>query len=316
LDLTTDYHRILIIRLGALGDLALCNAAFQALRERYPRATIALLTQPQWRDFARSQPWFDQIIEDTRPSSWQLEKWLTLWQRLRRFDPQLVIDLQGKTRQTILYALLGGWHGPDWSGAAPRCRFPRVWPPQPNWHFTDFIAAQLQVMGITAPKPTAADYQWLDAPIDALALPEKFVLLVPGCSPTHPEKRWPASSYAQLAQTLHQQGLASVMIGTKAEADVLTAIQREAPEVINLGGRTGLLQIGAIARRAQAVIGNDTGPVHLAAATGTPTLTLFSGTGTPVWSAPIGRKTQWLQETTLDALPVERVLTQLRGMLE
>ena len=310
-----DYQRIMVIRLGARGDLVLCSPAFQAIRAAYPRAIITLLTQPQWMDFCRTMPWFDHVISDARPEFWRVGAWADLLRRVKDGDPQCIFDLQGKLRQDVLYALLGGpWAGRDWSGAAWRCRYPRVWPPQPGWHYTDFVAAQLRAAGIMM--PAAADYDWLDAPVDGLALPEKFVLLIPGCAPTRPEKRWPAAHYAEIATIMQGHGYQAVMIGTRAEAEVLAAIKALHPDVIDLGGRTTLLQIGGVARRAQAVIGNDTGPTHIAAAVGAPTVALFSGSVNPVWSRPMGARTAHLQAETLAALPAGPVLQALYAMLD
>lgn len=301
----SNYQRILVVRLGALGDLVLCTPAFQAIRAAYPRAIITLLTQPQWVDFTRTMPWFDHIMADARPDPWEIASWFDLLRRVRENAPQCVFDLQGKRRQDVLYALLGGpFGGIDWSGAAWHCRYPRVWPPMPHWHFVDFIGAQLRVVGLNLPQQP--DFDWLDAPVDALGLPDKFVLLIPGCAPTRPEKRWP--HFALLARRLQNQGIATVMIGTKAEADVLASIKRAVPEMVDLGGQTSLLQIGAVARRAQTVIANDTGPAHIAAAVGAPTLSLFTGNVNPLWSSPRGPQTLWLQETDLANLTVERVL--------
>lgn len=305
---TQNYQRILVIRLGALGDLVLCAPAFQAIRAAYPRAIITLLTQPQWIDFTRAMPWFDHIMADARPEPWDIGSWFDLLRRVRESAPQCVFDLQGKRRQAALYALLGGpFGGVAWSGAAWRCRYPRAWPPLPHWHFVDFLGAQLQAAGLALPPQT--DFDWLDASVDKLGLPEKFVLLIPGCAPTRPEKRWP--HFALLARRLQNQGIATVMIGTRAEAEVLAGIKRAVPEAIDLGGQTSLLQIGAVARRAESVIANDTGPAHIAAAVGTPTLSLFTGSVNPLWSAPRGAQTLWLQEADLANLTVERVLQGL-----
>jgi ADP-heptose:LPS heptosyltransferase len=306
-----NYQRILVVRLGALGDLVLCSPAFQAIREAYPRAIITLLTQPVWVDFARSMPWFDHVMTDARPEPWSFAAWLDLLRRVRESDPQMVFDLQGKRRQSVLYGLLRGpWGGVDWSGAAWRCKYPRIWPPKANWHFRDFIAGQLRVAHV--PMPAQFDFDWLDAPVTTFNLPQRYVLLIPGCAPTRPEKRWPY--YGKLARQLLAQGVPVVMIGTKSEADVLAAIKTVAPDVVDLGGKTSLLQIGAIARHARAVVGNDTGPAHIAAAVGAPTLSLFTGSVNPIWSAPQGAKTIWLQENNLSDLTVTRVMQQLQTL--
>lgn len=309
----TAAHRILVIRLGALGDLTLCAPAFQAIRAAHPQAEIALLTQPAWVDFTRTMPWFDHIFTDTRPRAGQIDAWGDLLRRVRAFNPDHVYDLQGKFRQDLLFWMLGGcFNGITWSGAARFCRYPRVWPPQPDWHFADFIAAQLRVAGLTTPE--YADWSWFNAPVDEFALPEKFILFIPGCAPTRPEKRWPAAAYAEVARYYLAQNIAVVMIGARGDRDALEAIKACVPAVHDLGGRTNLPQIGGIARRALAVLGNDTGPSHLAAAVGAPSLTLFTDTVNPVWSHPRGAHAAYLQGNPLAALAAVEVLPHLRHL--
>lgn len=306
-----DAQRILVIRLGALGDITLCAPAFQAIRAAHPRADIALLTQPAWLDFTSAMPWFDRVLTDSRPRPMNMASWIELLRCVRRFEPDMVYDLQGKARQSVLFWLLGGpLRGPAWSGAARLCRYPRVWPPQTGWHFADFLAAQLHGTGITVPEQ--ADWSWFDAPVDGLRLPEKFILLIPGCAPTRPEKRWPAAAYAAVARHYQAQGLGVVMIGTRADGDALEGVKRLAPGVLDLGGRTSLPQIGAIARRAAAVLANDTGPAHLAAVVGAPVLTLFPASVNPVWSQPRGPRTAVMQGRPLADMEPARVIEALR----
>jgi ADP-heptose:LPS heptosyltransferase len=127
-------------------------------------------------------------------------------------------------------------------------------------------------------------------------------------------KRWPASHYAELAKRLQARGIASVAIGTKTEADTIAAIRQDAPEVIDLCGQTNLYQIAALARHAACTIGNDTGPMHLAAAVGSPTLAVLSGHTNPVWSAPYGPVTGWAKRDPIADLPVDEVFLALQKL--
>ncbi len=303
-------ERILVIRLGALGDLVLCFQAFASIRAAHPNAEIALLSMPAFAGFARLMPWFDRILIDPRAPGWRIDAWLRLARQVRAFAPTRVYDLQGKRRQTILYNLLGGpVCGPEWSGAAPGCSHPRLWPPQPDMHYTDFVAAQMAKAGISlVAKP---DLSWLDAPLDSFALPERYALLIPGCAPDRPYKRWPPMHYAALARQLAAQGIGSVAIGTKHDAAAVQAIVAEAGDVVDLSCRTSLPEVAALARHAVCVVGNDTGPTHLAAAVGAQTVALMSDQVNPVWSSPRGPRTKWLQGKPLSSLSVEAVLPTL-----
>ncbi|HAX91231.1 MAG TPA: ADP-heptose--LPS heptosyltransferase [Rhodospirillaceae bacterium] len=294
-------ERILVIKLGALGDLVLCMGAFAAIRKAHPDAEIALLTMPPFQGFAKDMPWFDRVIIDPRPKPGEIGKWINLIRDVRAFAPTRVYDFQGKPRQSILFHALG-W--PEWSGAALGCSHPRAWPPTPQMHYTDFLAAQLEKAGVTFERNP--DLSWLAQPLD-MELPEKFALLIPGCAPQHPHKRWPATHYAALADKLKAQGITVMAIGTKADADSINAIRALAPDVVDMVGKTTLKQLATLARSATYVIGNDTGPTHLAAAVRAQAVALMSDRVNPYWSAPRGTRTTWLQGKPLSALTVDDV---------
>ena len=312
--MTAQKEHILVIRLGALGDLVFCFQSFHEIRLAHPDAEIALLTRAPFADFARSLPFFDRVIVDTHPTFMRPLAWTRLRREITTFAPTRVYDLQGKNRQTILYALLGGPLGPAWSGAAPLCKFPRLWPPTFGMHFTGFLAAQLRAAGVSA--APAPDLAWLDAPVEKFALPTPYAVLIPGCSPNAPHKRWPPQKYAEIAQRLRAQKLACVTIGTKADAEAVAEIKKTAPDVIDLCGQTSLFELAGLLRRAAGVIGNDTGPLHLAATIGAPTLALFSGKSNPVWSKPPGKMVAWRQSPALADLSVDEVIFAFAVLLQ
>ncbi|MEK7802137.1 MAG: glycosyltransferase family 9 protein, partial [Pseudomonadota bacterium] len=117
--------------------------------------------------------------------------------------------------------------------------------------------------------------------IKFFGLKAPYALLIAGCSPQHPEKRWPVASFRALAAKLLRQGITPVVIGTKDEAETNAAIARGL-DVIDLTGRTALFDIPLLARYAVAAIGNDTGPMHMAAVTGCPLVMLFSNTASNI----------------------------------
>ena len=153
------------------------------------------------------------------------------------------------------------------------------------------------------PAPTL---EWLDADIGALTPPGAFALIVPGGSAHRPEKRWPPRRFADLARLLSARGMIPVLIGAKAEASVLDEITRLAPGTINLGGRTSLGQIAALARTC--IVGNDTGPIHIAATVGCPTVALFGAGSDPIQYGPRGEAVEVLRRVPLASLPVAEVI--------
>jgi ADP-heptose:LPS heptosyltransferase len=134
-----------------------------------------------------------------------------------------------------------------------------------------------------------------------------YALLVPGASALRPGKRWPAEDYARLARWLLDRGVQVAVIGGPGEAGIGAHITAAAPGALDLTGRTDYAQIAGLGARAALAVGNDTGPSHLIAATGAPTLVLFSGESDPALCAPRGRRVELLQCEQLADLPVGAV---------
>lgn len=311
--------RILVIRLGALGDLVMCFAAFNAIRAAHPHAKIALLTGAAFANFARLMPWFDEVIIDPRPACWNVPAWWRLVSRVQRFAPTHVFDLQGKRRQNVLFHLLDTArhlrHDKEmvWSGAAKGCSHPRPWPPRPDMHWTEFLAAQLAAAGVPHVAADSKALAWLDAPLNKFALPPRYALLIAGCSPQHPHKRWLPRGFAELADRLADAGIVSLAIGTHHDAAAIAAITALSCNVVNLTGKTTLPELAALARGATCVIGNDTGPVHVAAAVGARVVALLSGKTNKTWSSPcnfVGENEEYvhvLQAHNIADISVEEV---------
>jgi ADP-heptose:LPS heptosyltransferase len=121
-------------------------------------------------------------------------------------------------------------------------------------------------------------------------------------------------NYAELARILYARGYDIVIIGGVQETPLAHAIQRVAPRARDLTGRTDFTKIAMLGARAALAIGNDTGPLHLAAAAGAPTLVLFSSASDPALTAPRG-KVSILQVERLTELPVAKVAQAATALL-
>jgi len=152
-----------------------------------------------------------------------------------------------------------------------------------------------------------SDLAFVRADISGFGLPARYALLVAGGSAHRPAKRWPAGHYAELAQRLAAEGVTPVLLGGEAERRELEAITAACPEAVSLLGRTSLEQIVVLARGAELAVGNDTGPMHLIAAAGCPSLALFSAASDPARTAPRGPRVATLRRERLADLTVEEV---------
>ncbi len=298
------HGRILVIKHGALGDLIQAMDAFQALRRYHAAEELVLMTSPAFAALAQAIPWFDRVWLDKRPRLHELAAWWSLRRTFLAEGFDRVYDLQCSPRTARYFQMLPRRQRPEWVGAAPGCSHPN---PDFAGDFSNRqkMAAQLAVAGVPAPQP--ADLAWLTAPVGHFDLPERFALLIPGCSPHLPHKRWPAQRYGILAQRLAGRGLAAVAVGTAIDRAAIDGVRAAVPSLVDLGGRTTLFELAAVARRAALAVGNDTGATFLASALGTPTLMLMSSHTDPLVSAPWGPGARWLKRDDLSKLPVEDV---------
>jgi ADP-heptose:LPS heptosyltransferase len=177
-------------------------------------------------------------------------------------------------------------------------------------HTVERQREQLQMAGIHHFPAPALD--WLDADIARFALPARFALLIPGASPGRPAKRWPVAHFAALAAALE---IPAVILGGPTEASLGAAISKAAPGARDLTGKTSFADIAALARRAAFCIGNDTGPTHLAAVAGCPTLALFGEDSDPALCAPRGQLVAVLRRQPLAGLPVADVQAALQELI-
>ena len=109
--------KILVIKLGALGDFVLAMAAMRKIREAHPDDDITLLTTPPFEPLARASGWFDAVETDGRPKGWLGE--FGLVHRLRRARYDRVYDLQTSSRSSAYFRFLQP--RPQWSGIARGC---------------------------------------------------------------------------------------------------------------------------------------------------------------------------------------------------
>jgi ADP-heptose:LPS heptosyltransferase len=116
--------------------------------------------------------------------------------------------------------------------------------------------------------------------------------------------------YRTLAMTLATRGLTPVVIGGGGERDLAEAICR-GTTAIDLTGRTGFAELAELGRSAGLAVGNDTGPMHLLAVAGCPSVVLFSSASDPARCVPRGRWVRALQRTNLADLTPAEVLDAL-----
>jgi lipopolysaccharide heptosyltransferase I len=284
-------RRIALIKPSALGDIVHSLPVLTALRRRYPAAAITWVVNRSYEPLLRGHCDLTDTLPFDRKASrggwWRAARYYGRFLaglRRRRFD--LVVDLQGLFRSGLMAAA---------TGAARRVGLAAAREGAP-WFYTDVV-----------PVPHgnalhAVDRYWLVAealgagggskefhvpiPEDARLWAERRLRdhprpwLALGVGSRWPTKRWPPESFAALTRRAQQHfGGTALFVGGGDEAFLARAVrERLTGPVLDLMGQTSLPQLAALLARADGMLANDTGPMHLAAALGRPVVAPYTCT--------------------------------------
>ena len=298
--------RLLVIKHGALGDIMQGLDAFASLRAHFDDAHISVLTSPAFAGLMTAMPYFDEVLVDHRASLFHLPKTRAIKAIITRgFD--IIIDLQCSQR-TARYHRFFAKSSQRWLGTAKGC----------SDSYPDFTGVNNRDRMVRAPQMLGAkivpgDLSFLAAG-NMIDLPARYGVLMPGCSPAKPSKRWPATHFAELAEMLYRADIVPVIIGTKLDEAACDAIANSCDFAINLCGKTNLAELASLSAGAELCVGNDSGPVFLAAKTGTKTLMVMGPDTEPAMSAPTGANASYVKSDDLSQLAAGAVFAALNPL--
>ena len=306
-------EKLLILRLGSMGDILHALPGAAALRRAFPSATIAWAVEQRWAELlcatgaenaasgSPEKPLVDHVhFMNTvawRKALFGDETWKQAWtamSALRAAHYELAVDFQGAWKSAGL-----AW----WSAAAERVGSdrPRERPaaifytrrvPTTSPHVVDQgLELAAAVIGQKPGPPcfplpsSAASEAWCDNELQRRGLRE-FALLSPGAG--WGAKLWPPKNYGQVAAALAEAGLPSLINFGPGEEELARAVEQVSggaaqPLCCSLG------ELIALTRRARLFIGGDSGPMHLAAALGVPVVAIFGPTD-PARNGPYGTR--------------------------
>jgi heptosyltransferase I len=299
------YERILVVKLSAIGDIIHTLPAVSALRRAYPNAWLAWMVEKTGANLLRGNPDIDELITiDTR--AWRANWWVGLrhaWyvtRHLRSANFDLCIDFQGLLK-SALFAYLSG--APQRLGfARQRCREPlsalltNLHGPShnPDVHIVEQLVELLQPLGIktgerrfTIPVSEAevhfAARVWREL---GFASGVPVVVLNPGAA--WETKRWGEANFARLNDALiRRYQVKTLLAWGPGEEPLVQRVARATSYTPAIAPATTLLQLAALLSHCAVCVSGDTGPLHLAAAMGTPTVALF-GPSNPQRNGPYG----------------------------
>ncbi|MGD1935686.1 MAG: glycosyltransferase family 9 protein [Candidatus Phaeomarinobacter sp.] len=297
-------QRILVIKLGALGDFVQALGPFAAIRAHHDaldgenRAHIALLTTPAFAGLARDSGYFDEVWDDGRAKGFGAL--LSLVRRMSWAKCTRVYDLQTSSRSSMYFHLL--WPRTEWSGIARGCSHPHTNPRRDFMHTINRQAEQLRDAGIPdTPLPDVTRLAGQKSATELTGSDAPYGLLVPGAAPHRPAKRWPTDHFVEIARDWAANGIRPVVLGSTGEKPLAEEIAAGESSAIDLTGQTGLNDIVTLALSAKMAVGNDTGPMHLISLSSTPSVALFGADSDPALCAPRGPKVHILSGPEISA---------------
>jgi ADP-heptose:LPS heptosyltransferase len=271
-------RRILVSKVDEIGDVVLALHVFEALRRSYPGAEITAFVKPYARFLVEPLPSVDRVVS-----------------RVEEFAPpyDLVVELRG-TLGSALWALR---HRPGYRVDRGAVR----WRNKHEGGHRHETVVNLQIAEPVLRQPPDGilpavrlgeeDRRWAEEYIGRERL-GRFAVLHPGARKVL--KQWPPERYARLAERLHEErGWSIVVIGTSEDAAALEALRAAARAPLRFVLQEPLLRVAALAARAEVFVGNDSGPMHVAAAAGAVVIGLF-GPGSPTQFAPVGPRASYL----------------------
>jgi heptosyltransferase-1 len=301
--------RVLIVRLGALGDVVHAIPVAAALRRAYPHARIDWLVSAKHREILDLVPVIDRrLVVNDRPSTGSGQtadpaggtSLVAAVRELRRARYDIAIDLQGLIKSALLARLSGAPRVLGFSASYAREGLARLfytdvhdpgrgglYDARETRHVVDINLGVLALLGITGVR---AEFP-LETPSSAAARTiveqtgGRYALLNPGAA--WPNKRWPPDRLAAVAVELRERhGVASVVLWGPGEESLAGEVVAAARGAAVLSPKTTVGDLVAMARGAALMVSGDTGPTHIAAAVGTPIVGLYGPTR-PVRNGPM-----------------------------
>lgn len=301
---TSKIGSVLVIKLRAVGDVLLSTIVLRSLRAAFPSARIDFMTEPPAKDLLTGNPDISRVIVYDRKEKGALRYLLDV--RRARYD--LVIDLFGNPRTALLARASAAPYRIGFDFRGRRYAYTHRIPSRGDRvHNTQFNLDALEAVGIpivdrTIPfRFSPEDAHTVDNFLRVFSPDEKPLIAINAGGGWY-TKRWALDRFASLADRLVERFDVGIVLpwgpGQRAGAEELSRMMARPPLI---PPPTTLPQLGALFRRCAFVVSNDSGPMHIAAAVGTPVLGIYGPTN-PALQGPYGKNHVVVRREGLECL--------------
>ena len=299
-------NRILVTQTGGwVGDMVLLTPALRALKIAYPQSHLVLLIRPLVADLMATHPYIDEVMVDSKerafnrlPSFWKLVR------EIRRSDFDLAVVLHPTSFRNALIPFLAGIPERIGSNVSGRgILLTRTCSDRTDLHEAHRYLRVLELINSHEADAklefwhTDADRHAARQILAAHDISPKEHLIGVNLGTTWRTKRWSLENFAEvITQVQNRFGARILLTGSTAEIPLGEALaQITKMETINLIGKTTLMQLGALIESCNLYLTCDSGPMHIAAAVGTPTIALFGPTS-PMRHGPYGENHEVIEK--------------------
>jgi heptosyltransferase I len=294
--------KVLLVRLGALGDIVHAIPVAVALRRAYPDAVIDWIVSAKHREILDLVPAVShRIVVNDRGEGQGGGSLFSAIRQLRRNGYDVAIDMQGLLKSAAIARLSGARRVIGFNAKYAREPLARVfytdvhdpggegiYAPSERRHVVEINLGLLTALGV----PPAPPEFGIEAPrspaVSAIVAQagRPFALLNTGAA--WPNKRWPSPRLAELASHLHRRhGMRSIVLWGPGERSLADDVVRRAAGAALAAPRTTIADVAALASAAAVMVSGDTGPTHIASAVGTPLVGIYGPTR-PERNGPLG----------------------------
>jgi ADP-heptose:LPS heptosyltransferase len=294
-------RRILISNAAHLGDVLNATAVISALRQMFPQAEIGFLTSSWGRPIIENNPEikyihiFDHFLLSRSPS--------TAWSKLnrhfrslrqavreiRKLEYEIALDTYHFIQNSIPLLWLSRIPvriGYSSGGFGPLLTHPAPWIYQDR-HLVDYHLDLLEPLGLPQPVRRTAHPAVVIPQVETPVLPRPYLVLHPGTGAAF--KEWPIDNWCELAARLRQAGHELVLTGAGPhETEISAKIKASLPSVIDLSGRLSFAQFVRVIQNARLLVGVDSLAGHVAAASATPGVLIYTGANNHAQMRPFG----------------------------
>ena len=300
--------RILIIKLGALGDVMMAEGIMRCIRGHFPETHISLITEPLYARFMKKAPHFDEVLSYKRVPVWHFASQHAIRARLKSGNYDLVIDLQNSSQSRRFQSVLQDAFISSTSRYA-NIQYRRD--ASRSLASREYLREQVETIGVDTSAGYLSDLTWAAEDVSQVLANHKikngFALFVAGSAARHSQKRW--NGFTALGEELAARNVQAVTAPGPDEQELCAGL----PATMLMDGDKflSLGQLVGLAGHCGFVVGNDTGPTHMLAAANTKGVALFGSNHSPASNTGIGEMYQIVEKPTVEDISVQEVLAAI-----